>query len=231
MSATGRAFGRSALDQYPTPPWCVQRLLEVVPLVGRGNRFLEPAAGDGAIIRAVTGHGNKKWTAFEIDPRFNAELVATGVEVTRRRQDTVDVVMADFLRAVRCASISQHFDFGITNPPYGLTAEFVGAMRQCCRSFALLLPMNYLGTKGRAATFRRDMPDVGVLPDRPSFVVKITRRRDGTLRGTTSDNREYGWFIWPEQPRPRGELFMLADTPAADIKAAKALRPRIEVDE
>ena len=38
-------------DYYPTPSWCVRALLETVDLPT--GTWLEPTAGDGAIIRAV----------------------------------------------------------------------------------------------------------------------------------------------------------------------------------
>jgi hypothetical protein len=52
VSATKRGSGvRTPDDAYETPAWCVQRLLEKLQLPG-GN-WLEPGAGDGAIIKAV----------------------------------------------------------------------------------------------------------------------------------------------------------------------------------
>ena len=48
MSATNRGAVRNEHDFYPTPAWCVHRLLEAVPLPA--GRWLEPCVGDGAKI-------------------------------------------------------------------------------------------------------------------------------------------------------------------------------------
>ena len=65
MSATGRSSVRKDYDNYPTPAWCVRRLLERVDLPG--GTWLEPAAGDGAIVRAVrAARHDVDWIAVEI---------------------------------------------------------------------------------------------------------------------------------------------------------------------
>lgn len=79
MTATGRGAERVDLDAYPTPSWCVRRLLEAVDLPlelpaergtlthgTRGARWLEPCAGDGAIIRAANAYCTAAGKAAEI---------------------------------------------------------------------------------------------------------------------------------------------------------------------
>ena len=54
MSATGRNLPgaeRHADDFYATPPWCVEALLRGSNLPS--GRWLEPTAGDGAIVEEV----------------------------------------------------------------------------------------------------------------------------------------------------------------------------------
>lgn len=64
MSATGRSDVRRLDDFYATPAWCVRRLLEGVN--PPGGLWLEPCAGDGAIIRAVEEmRADVKWHAVE----------------------------------------------------------------------------------------------------------------------------------------------------------------------
>ncbi len=63
MSATNRGRQRSPADDHPTPEWCVRRLVEAVDLPG--SRWLEPAAGDGAIVRAV-GRVDVAWDLWEV---------------------------------------------------------------------------------------------------------------------------------------------------------------------
>src|SRR3989304_194672 len=86
MSATGRNKSgkeRDPYDYYPTPAWCVDRLAEACPEVrNRKNRILEPCAGDGAILRALTRYGSEKdpglvplsLAAWEIQARFGRDL-------------------------------------------------------------------------------------------------------------------------------------------------------------
>ena len=68
MSATGRGAERRASDYYPTPAWCIWRLLDALSLPCRCT-WLEPAAGDGAIVRAVNAVvPDLDWVAVDIRP-------------------------------------------------------------------------------------------------------------------------------------------------------------------
>lgn len=198
MSATGRGGERIASDNYPTPAWCVHRLLEVcpLPLASLGvRRWLEPCAGDGAIMRAVDTflrpEDRPSWTAVEIRPEA-AELIPA------RDGDLVHV--GDFLRD---APPSGPFITIITNPPYSLAMEFIQ------RSFDLapgafivmLLRVNFAASAARSTFMREFPPDVYVLPNRPSF----------TNGGT--DATEYAWFVWPPiRRRTHGSFRVLATT-------------------
>jgi len=82
----------------------------------------------------------------------------------------------------------------------------------------MLLRLNYLGTTERNDFFRHMMPDISVLPERPSF--------DG--KGT--DSIEYAWFVWgPEGTRKRrqGHIQVLDSTPLEIRKAQKPLDLRL----
>jgi len=67
VSSTNRGNGkRSATDFYPTPPWCVHRLLDRLALPG--GRWFEPRAGQGAIISAVNGaRTDVTWSSSKLD--------------------------------------------------------------------------------------------------------------------------------------------------------------------
>lgn len=146
MSATGRSDVRVESDYYPTPAWCVHRLLEAVRLPG--GAWLEPCVGDGAIVRAV--ERAVAWRTYDI------------------REDSVAGTVTDFLRlephpALMC-------DVCLTNPPYSLAMEFVQHAMKHAHVTAMLLRLNFLGSEGRAQFFRAHPPSVYVLPNRPSFV-------------------------------------------------------------
>jgi hypothetical protein len=179
----------AAYDYYPTPAWCVRRLLEAVDLPG--GWWMEPAVGDGAIVRAVNAaRDDVRWTTMDIRPECDPDLVGDFV--------------APLFRA--CFETSDIFDVCITNPPYNQAAEFVVKARRRARVVAMLLRLNWLASRERRDLLASAMPDVYVLPDRPSFT------------GGGSDMTEYAWLIWrgdraPGQP---GEVRILATTPVAE---------------
>lgn len=197
MSATGRKLHSAAggketterLDQdaYETPVWVVRTLLQNVALPG--GRWLEPCAGDGAIIRAVNGFvPSISWTAYEIRPGCGASL-ANLIGWT-------NVAIADFLD-VQPKRIGG-YDVILTNPPFSLAAEFVNACLPLSNCVVFLQRLNFLGGASRAPFWRSHMPDVYVLPNRPSFV-----------HGRT-DSTEYAWFRWHGlKERTKGDVFVL----------------------
>lgn len=184
MSSTGRGFERRKDDYYATPSWCVDWLLPMIDLPG--GRWLEPGAGDGAIIRAVSAHRRDiAWTAVELDSARAANMLV----------DTATTVLSrDFLETTL-----PEFSVAIGNPPFHLAQEFVEhAMRQA-REVVFLLRLNFLGSQKRRAFFSRvGMPDVFVLSKRPAFIV-----------GAGTDSCEYAWFRWPQSPRKRGSMTVL----------------------
>lgn len=59
-------FERAPRDYYPTPYAAVQPLL---PHLGLKERFVEPCAGNGALIRHLEGAGHRCTYAFDIEPQ------------------------------------------------------------------------------------------------------------------------------------------------------------------
>lgn len=193
MSATNRGGKRSEADFYPTPSWCVDRLLEAVTLPG--GRWLEPAAGDGAIIRAVNAQRNDvRWRVVELDSRFNKGLG----QLVGKKATTI----GSFLELAPGGP----FDVAITNPPYSLAMPMIEhALAFEARFIVMLLRLNFLASGGRADFMRTHAPDVYVLPNRPSF------------SGSGTDSIEYAWFVWHgRRRRPRGVVRVLAPTSAKE---------------
>ena len=193
------AHTRIPHDYYPTPAWCVHRLLEEVKLPG--GHWCEPAAGEGHLIRAVREvREDVWWSAIEIRPECRKPLERLGATVqigdalTRRwdyRPELVSVV--------------------ITNPPFSLAEHFVAKALDTAATVALLLRLDFLGGGKRAAFFRRTPPDVHPLPNRPKFV------------HGRSDRWEYAWFVWrPHRDRKRGEVSVLATTPVSQRRPPRA---------
>ena len=203
MSATGRSAVRVALDVYPTPAWCVHRLLEEVDLPG--GHWCEPCAGDGAILRAVRDvRHDVAWSAIEIRPECHCALEAQGAST--RIADALGCAWQ--LRPEPLSAV-------VTNPPYNLAEAFLAKALRQAANVALLLRLDFLGSERRARMLRANPPDVYVLPNRPSFVAGKT------------DNCEYAWLVWG-QPRDRahGRIAVLPPTERA-IRRLRHSQPEV----
>lgn len=181
MSATNRGATRIAHDNYPTPAWCVHRLLDVVSLPN--SDWLEPCAGDGAIIRAVRDARllPDSWTAVELREECREALLPLADQVA----------IADFLSWAPTCTSAPPFAVAITNPPYSLARQIIDACLPIARYTVMLLRLNFLGSAARCEWWRSmpRMPDIYVLPNRPSFC----RNEKGHA---ATDACEYGWYVW-----------------------------------
>lgn len=90
------SFERVERDFYVTPPSAVIPLLAHLPA---RSKFIEPCAGDGALIRHLEAHGHKCIWASDIEPR--------APEIHTHDALTLAVAAADFDAC-----------FYITNPPW-----------------------------------------------------------------------------------------------------------------
>lgn len=186
MSAANRGTVRAEADNYPTPSWCVRRILAALRLPPNA-RILEPSAGDGAIIRVVRS----------MLPRARI----TGVELrdVPRCPEANAWIHDDFL-GVR--STLPSYDAVIMNPPYSAAFEFVRGALELSSCVIALFRLNFLEGSVRSSWLREHTPSVYVLPQRPSF----------TGKGT--DATAYGWFVWGLHDTP--QLSILPDTPLAE---------------
>lgn len=225
MSATGRGGARMRHDWYRTPAWTVLRLRDARPFPTHASaRYIDPGAGDGAIIRAFNAWSERRrmptpsWTAVELDTEHLSTLGSTGARV----------VVGDYLGAL--PDLDGLADMSLGNPPYKTAEGFVQQSRQRSRAVSLLLPLDFLGSAERCPLFARDMPDVLVLPQRPTFVVVHTFELDGTIKTTSSDAQTYAWFCWPERPQPVGQICHLGMTAPDVLAAARAAAPQVWIE-
>jgi hypothetical protein len=198
VSATGRGAEREPSDFYPTPLWVTQRLLLDAPhLLPPGGDWIDPCAGEGAILAATApfyspstaplyGPSTVKWTAIELRPECQKPL----------RRYTKQVKIGDALKL----DWGRH-DVCLTNPPFNLAEAFIRKSREHCRWTVMLLRLNFLGSAQRCEFLQEWLPTIAVLPNRPAFV-----------KGKT-DNCDYGWFIWSSEYRSDGRFFILNPTP------------------
>lgn len=197
MSATNRGErGGGGFDYFATPPHCVDRLLKYCEIPG--GHWLEPSAGDGAIIRAVNARRKDvSWTAVE--------LRIEGGYAIRQSDPTANVWTSDFLRleiddVLRELTEGTRLPVCIGNPPYSDAARFISKGLELADRVIFLLRLNFLETQERMPFFRRvGMPDVYVFPDRPSFT------------GGGTDATAYGWMEWRREwaGRNLGKLVMM----------------------
>lgn len=201
MSSTNRGSQRSPADFYPTPAWCVARLLEAAALPG--GHWMEPCAGDGSLIRSCNAYRSDiHWSAAELRPACRLDLEALIGDPGRVHIGDL-LESEDWLRA-------QSPDVIITNPPFRLAREVMSVLVGNGATVVLLLRLNFLASAQRAPFMRRHPPDVYVLPNRPSFI-----------GGGKTDSVEYAWFVWPgsSAARASGQLQVLAPTPVQERRS------------
>lgn len=186
MSATNRGGQRSPADYYATPAWCVERLAEALELPG--GPWLEPAAGDGAIVRAV-GRDDVSWDLWELRESEEAALRCCAPEAR--------VKIGDFIEHANAGSVDRRYAVAITNPPFRLAQDFIDACLPLADTTIMLLRLNYLASKTRWQFMSTNTPDVYVLPSRPSFT------------GAGTDSIEYAWFVWSGARRSEGKVKVL----------------------
>ena len=129
-------FERNPRDYYPTPYEAVIPILSHLPVHPQAyNRFIEPCAGDGRLIRHLERHGLSCVYACDIEPQ------AKGIE----QRDVLFFGNCDFPQA----------DLIITNPPW--EREPMHAMLEAFRMVAptwLLFDSDWMFT-GQAKPFLR----------------------------------------------------------------------------
>lgn len=199
MSARGRrgAAAAAALalqnphEYNPTPRTAVLPLLATDLLQLPGGTWIEPCAGDGAIVRAVRElRTDVRFKLFEVDQRHEKALRSS-----MRAGD--DLTIGDFvMRNWR----HQRYDVCIFNPPFSLTMQMLHAALDRARWVAMLQRVNWFGSQFRGPWLRSHCPDMLELEERPSF------REEGG-----SDATEYAWFVWGPDQRVRrvGRLAIL----------------------
>lgn len=170
MSSTNRGRARKRADFYPTPPWCVRRLLDAVDL--RGGRWLEPTAGRGDLMAAVrAGRDDISWTGVELHAARAKQLAAIA-----------NVVVVGDIRKV---DLEPHYDVALSNPPFSIWQDVVARVMPVAETVVMLLRLDVLGSAERATWWHEHPADVFVMPDRPSFT------GDGG-----NDSNYYAWFVW-----------------------------------
>jgi len=188
MSATQRGAPRMFLDDYPTPSWAIRRALEKMPFLPSSGSYLDPCAGSGHLLSVIK--------------KFSPQATTAGIEIQNKYINSLEssideYQIADYLKV----SSKPKADVIFTNPPYRYALEFIKEAITQAPHTIMLLRINFLGSQKRHDFLKNHMPDMYVLPNRPSFT-------DG---GT--DACEYAWFHFLPSPRSKGKVIMLDSTP------------------
>lgn len=188
MSATNRSNVRRRDDYYVTPSWATEALLDHVPLCAP---ILEPACGDGAILRVLAARGYKPLMGVEID-RERANIADTADLGLILWGDYLDMGAED-LGYGKDATAELWYGLApttvITNPPYSLAEEFVRHSLEIVQPggrVIMLLRLSFLESLRRVSLFAQGsgFRGVHVLSKRPSFT------------GGGSDAAAYAWIEW-----------------------------------
>jgi hypothetical protein len=207
MSSTNRGGKRSPSDNYPTPPYCVRRLLEDDHAAAQlpGGNWLEPGAGEGSIIRTVNEcRDDVTWTALELRPETKTDLIhAVGSRGT--------VLIENYLEPDlhKPSGIRAGYAVAMGNPPFSLAGPFVERSLELAHAVCMLLRVNYLASGRRNAWMREHVPDTYIIPNRPSF------------SGQGTDSPEYAWLLWTRVTKTIGNLRILNVTSLEERKRDK----------
>jgi hypothetical protein len=172
---TGERTELEREENYPTPPWCVHRLLDELELP-RGGHWFEPCAGEGSIVRAANSYYQGRslpapaWSLCEIREECRAGMLQLAKPEEVFLGDIRKISEDLRLRTSR----KWAFDVAVTNPPYSLAGEIIAHCRLLAPIVIMLLRMNFLASEKRAELHRRCLPEKTlILPNRPSFKVVV----------------------------------------------------------
>jgi hypothetical protein len=222
MSSTGRGGDRITDDVYPTPGWVVDRLLDGFPDLP-GGLWIEPCVGAGAIVQAV------------LRTRMDVRVAGYDLRDTRRDAMTsgcVSFAQQDFALTLQQAQGARFrprpgegrpASVVITNPPFANAFEIAKYSVMTGAWTVLLLRLNFLGSgtsNGKTEWLQEHPPDVGVLPNRPSFAASIKcsgevsganpRSGGGAVapasRGGKAPVKGCGWRVMQELEAPRPKV-------------------------
>ncbi len=171
---------RRVLDAYYTPDVLARQLVGLLPIQS-GDTALEPSAGGGAFVRALT-HAGALVTACDANPN------AAGL------RQAAHSVVGDFIHTGQATlqPVEQTHAprWVVGNPPYKDAQRHVEhALDVSGRHVAMLLRLGFLAGQKRGRELWELWPPrcVWVLSKRPSFT------------GGGTDSTDYGWIWWDKR--------------------------------
>lgn len=195
-----------AQSDYQTPRWAIDRYLETKPaILDNAKTIIEPNAGEGRIVEALQehGYGATVWS-FEIQERYRNYLneLEAGPVMIGDCFDLIDEVPDEAGTVL------------ITNPAFPISFDLLKAYWMLVDHIVFLHRISFLGTQTRNTWFKKHVPHVSMLPDRPSFT------EDGN-----NDQEYYAWMHWDtSEERNENGIVLLRDRSAEkrNRKSSKA---------
>lgn len=180
-----RKAKRREADFYPTPPEAIATLLEQRP--PPTWRVLEPAAGDGAIVRALLERG---YEASAVELRYEC-LPILGRLCPTTIGDWIEIAKSPDAVALAAGGQVQSI---VTNVPFAIGPGFSEACLSVGAAYvALLLKLDAEGSPTWKEFWGQHPWD-----DR----VKLWKRPSFTGDGKT-DGHNYAWFVWDHSKEKR----------------------------
>jgi len=189
----------------------VHRLMDAMHLCS--GVWYEPCAGHGAIVKAVSSwhkkrrfqEANIRWVTNDIDP--------SGIDERMEANPLGRNIVSDYLIQEPGDPVFGSVNSVITNPPYILAFEVIKKTFDCFHdaNIVMLLRICFLASIKRQSFLCRHVPDIYVLPNRPSFTY------DG------QGQYDYAWFVWKKDQKNKrsGRISILDTTPIQDRKNNK----------
>jgi|SRR3972149_971096 len=193
MSATNRGSIRRKDDDYQTPLWAIELIVQRFNMTGKV--ILEPAVGSGNIVQVIKKYYPKNYGIYGVD--INQEYITNAVENLK-----ILAECGDYITQPKYAdTIWPDPDIIITNPPYSLALDFITKSLEIVKPGGLvimLLRLSFLESKKRKEFHQYNPVDsIYVLSERPSFT------GDGT------DACSYAWFVWRRGNKEAKNIFVV----------------------
>lgn len=172
-------------DFYQTPYSMTEQILETI-YINPKSSILEPAAGDGAIVKVLKKH-------FSKDQFPNITIYASDIN---RQVCNWNFLTTDF---------KQRFDWIITNPPYSLANEFVVRAKEIASNVLMLLPLNYLqGQRRYQEEIFNTLNSIYIFTRMPMLSEEI--REDGKYK---TGMQAYAWYYWNSASNTEPTIYWL----------------------
>lgn len=187
------------LELFPTPPWAARAGGELIaeidpPPAGRRWWCWEPACGLGHMAHGLADYFEAVYATDVHDHGWEGQQGPP----------------LDFLSPA--ADVIDQADWIVTNPPFGLAAEFVRAgLRRARRGVAILARTALLESAGRYPLFFPSSPPGApgtVAPTQLYALAPFFERVPMTLGGwdpKASTATAYAWFVWM-QPEAAADM-------------------------